>query len=94
MWPQGTVILARTAVPALFILSSFHCLRFPTVQAIGLPAGVLNVVNGAGPVGQVLAEHPLVDKLSFTGSVPTGSKVMGTAAAGASLARLTAPLCD
>jgi acyl-CoA reductase-like NAD-dependent aldehyde dehydrogenase len=34
-------------------------------------------------VGSALGEHPLVDKLSFTGSVPTGSKVMGTAAAGA-----------
>ncbi|WP_334173921.1 aldehyde dehydrogenase family protein [Pseudoxanthobacter sp.] len=46
----------------------------------GLPPGVLNVVTGAGPAGQALADHPGVDKLAFTGSVPTGSKVMQAAA--------------
>ena len=51
-------------------------------EAIGLPRGVLNVVNGAGTVGAALSAHPLVDKLSFTGSVPTGSRVMTAAAAG------------
>jgi len=47
----------------------------------GLPAGVLNIVTGFGPeAGQPLAEHPGVDKLAFTGSVPTGSKIMAAAA--------------
>jgi len=47
----------------------------------GLPAGVLNVVTGFGPeAGQPLTEHPGVDKLAFTGSVPTGSRIMMTAA--------------
>ena len=46
-----------------------------------LPAGVLNVVTGLGKdAGQALAEHPGVDKLAFTGSVPTGSKIMQMAA--------------
>ena len=50
-------------------------------EAAGLPAGVLNVVPGLGPdAGQPLADHPLVDKLAFTGSVATGSKVMAAAA--------------
>ena len=48
---------------------------------VGLPAGVLNIVTGFGPdAGQPLVEHPGVDKLAFTGSVPTGSRIMVTAA--------------
>jgi len=47
----------------------------------GLPAGVLNVVPGLGAeAGAPLAEHPGVDKLAFTGSVPTGSRIMQAAA--------------
>ncbi|MEB5475847.1 betaine-aldehyde dehydrogenase [Acinetobacter pollinis] len=46
----------------------------------GLPAGVFNVVQGFGEVGAMLAEHPVIEKISFTGSVPTGKKVMATAA--------------
>lgn len=48
----------------------------------GLPAGVLNVVSGLGrDAGAPLAEHPDVDKIAFTGSVPTGRKIMQAAAA-------------
>ena len=47
----------------------------------GLPAGVLNLVSGLGPdAGAPLAEHPGIDKLAFTGSVPTGSRIMQAAA--------------
>lgn len=47
----------------------------------GLPAGVLNIVTGLGQeAGQPLVEHPDVDKMAFTGSVPTGSKIMEMAA--------------
>ena len=50
-------------------------------EKAGLPAGVLNVVTGFGPeAGQPLTEHPGIDKLAFTGSVPTGSRIMATAA--------------
>ena len=50
-------------------------------EKAGLPAGVLNIVTGFGTeAGQPLTEHPLVDKLAFTGSVPTGSRIMATAA--------------
>ncbi|MBP1888153.1 aldehyde dehydrogenase family protein [Sinorhizobium mexicanum] len=46
-------------------------------EEIDLPPGVLNIVTGTGPdAGEPLTEHPLVDKLAFTGSVPTGRKVM------------------
>jgi betaine-aldehyde dehydrogenase len=47
----------------------------------GLPPGVLNVVPGLGPdAGAPLSEHPGIDKLAFTGSVPTGSRIMQAAA--------------
>ncbi|WPP02228.1 aldehyde dehydrogenase family protein [Pseudomonas sp. HR96] len=49
-------------------------------QAIGLPAGVLNIVNGAREVGSALSEHAGLDKLSFTGSNAVGSLVMRSAA--------------
>lgn len=46
----------------------------------GLPDGVFNVVQGMGEVGAMLSAHPIIEKISFTGSVPTGKKVMATAA--------------
>lgn len=46
----------------------------------GIPAGVVNIVNGLGAeAGQVLAEHPGVDKISFTGSTATGRKIVQAA---------------
>lgn len=45
----------------------------------GLPAGVLNVVTGAGEVGALLAAHPGVDKVAFTGSTAAGREVGKTA---------------
>ncbi|RJE16376.1 Betaine aldehyde dehydrogenase, partial [Aspergillus sclerotialis] len=46
----------------------------------GLPAGAFNVVYGAGDVGSYLTTHPSIAKVSFTGQVPTGLKVAGSAA--------------
>lgn len=47
----------------------------------GIPAGVLNVVQGLGPIaGQALADHPDVDKLSFTGSTAVGKHLLASAA--------------
>lgn len=48
----------------------------------GLPAGVYNVVQGLGDVGAALVGDARVDKVSLTGSVPTGRKVYAAAAAG------------
>ena len=48
----------------------------------GLPKGVYNVLQGMGTVGATLVEDPRVDKVSLTGSVPTGRKVYAAAAAG------------
>ncbi len=48
----------------------------------GLPAGLYNVVQGMGEVGGALVTDPRVDKVSLTGSVPTGKKVYAAAASG------------
>jgi len=57
----------------------------------GVPAGVFNVVTGFGPAtGQALVSHPLVDKVSFTGSTRTAQKIMQNAAQG--LKKLTLEL--
>ncbi|WP_395062901.1 aldehyde dehydrogenase family protein [Paraburkholderia silvatlantica] len=50
------------------------------VSEAGVPDGVVNVVNGGGDVGAWLTTHPLVDKISFTGSTASGRKVMQAAA--------------
>jgi betaine-aldehyde dehydrogenase len=47
----------------------------------GVPAGVFNVVQGDGRVGAMLAAHPDIEKISFTGGVETGKKVMSMAGA-------------
>lgn len=47
----------------------------------GLPAGVINLVTGAGDTGALLVEHPDVRIISFTGSTDTGLKVYTKAAA-------------
>jgi aldehyde dehydrogenase (NAD+) len=47
----------------------------------GVPDGVVNLVQGVGEVtGQALIEHPLVDKIAFTGSTEVGKHIMRTAA--------------
>ena len=46
------------------------------IHEAGLPPGVFNLVNGMGPVvGEVLATHPEVDMVSFTGSTRAGKRV-------------------
>ncbi|MEP5151966.1 betaine-aldehyde dehydrogenase [Planktotalea sp.] len=48
----------------------------------GLPAGLYNVIQGTGTVGAPLVVDSRVDKVSLTGSVPTGRKVYAAAAEG------------
>ncbi|MEW9582345.1 betaine-aldehyde dehydrogenase [Paraburkholderia sp. DGU8] len=57
----------------------------------GVPAGVFNVVQGDGRVGAMLAAHPGIEKISFTGGVETGKKVMSLAG-GSSLKEVTMEL--
>ncbi|MBN8938136.1 MAG: aldehyde dehydrogenase family protein [Rhizobiales bacterium] len=50
-------------------------------QEAGLPDGLVNLVNGRGSLaGDLLARHPGVDQITFTGSVETGQRVLVAAA--------------
>jgi aldehyde dehydrogenase (NAD+) len=72
-----TVVLKPSEVVPLnaFILAE-------AIEAAGLPAGVFNLVTGAGPVvGEAIAGHPGVDMVSFTGSTRAGRRVSELAAA-------------
>ncbi len=50
------------------------------INDAGIPKGVVNIVCGDGPVaGSALTNHPLVDKIAFTGGTVTGKKIMQSA---------------
>jgi aldehyde dehydrogenase (NAD+) len=72
-----TVVLKPSEIAPLnaFVLAE-------AIHDAGLPAGVFNLVCGYGPVvGEVLASHPSVDMVSFTGSTRAGKRVSELAAA-------------
>jgi betaine-aldehyde dehydrogenase len=50
------------------------------IEEAGAPAGLFSVVLGKGAVGAAMADHPAIAKISLTGSVPTGKRVMAAAA--------------
>jgi aldehyde dehydrogenase (NAD+) len=52
-------------------------------QQAGLPAGVVNIVTGAGPTGRALVSHPGIDKVAFTGSTAVGREIAKGLAGGA-----------
>ncbi|WP_105974158.1 aldehyde dehydrogenase family protein [Streptomyces geranii] len=59
--------------------TAIHLMRL--LDEAGLPAGVANLVLGAGPeAGAPLGDHPDVDLLSFTGGLLTGRRLMAAAA--------------
>jgi len=56
--------------------TSLTALRLAEVcLEVGLPAGVVNIVTGAGASGAALASHPGIQKLAFTGSTAVGKKL-------------------
>ncbi|WP_327189153.1 aldehyde dehydrogenase family protein [Streptomyces xinghaiensis] len=71
-----TVVLKPSEVAPLSAL-----LLAEIAEEVGLPAGVLNVVTGHGPVvGEALVAHPEVSMVSFTGSTRAGRRVAALAA--------------
>jgi aldehyde dehydrogenase (NAD+) len=94
-WNAPLMLFAQKVAPALAAgctvvlkpseFATFAVLRFARLitQESGLPPGVLNVVTGPGePAGDALISHPMVDKLSFTGSRAVGRKIQIAAADG------------
>ncbi len=62
-------------------LAPFTALRFGRLcLEAGIPAGVVNVVPGAGETGAALVSHPNVDKISFTGGRATARKIAAACA--------------
>ncbi|HSZ39621.1 MAG TPA: aldehyde dehydrogenase family protein [Trebonia sp.] len=92
-WNAPLMLFAQKVAPALAAgctvvlkpseYASFAVLRLARLMTEegGLPPGVLNVVTGPGsPTGDALINHPMVDKLSFTGSRAVGAKIQVAAA--------------
>jgi aldehyde dehydrogenase (NAD+) len=82
MWKLGaalatgcTVVLKpaeQTPLSALYLAE--------LIQEAGFPAGVVNIVPGFGETaGLPLVDHPLVDKIAFTGSTEVGKLIMANA---------------
>ena len=72
----GNTLVLKAAEDAP--LAVLHVARLCSAH---LPAGVINVITGYGEdCGAALARHPLVRKLSFTGSTEVGKQVMHAAA--------------
>jgi aldehyde dehydrogenase (NAD+) len=91
-WNAPLLLCAQKVAPALaagctIVLkpseyATFAVLRLAALaEEAGLPAGVLNVVTGPGePTGDSLISHPMVDKISFTGSRAVGRKIIAASA--------------
>lgn len=71
-------------------IASLAPIRLAEILNDVLPDGVLNIVVGGDELGEAMARHPCIHKLSLTGSTKTGCKAMS--AAGSSLKRLTLEL--
>lgn len=71
----NTVVLKPASATALTGLAIGDLYR-----RAGFPPGVVNVIPAAGADVDALVDHPDVAKILFTGSVETGSRVMGRAA--------------
>jgi aldehyde dehydrogenase (NAD+) len=63
----------------------------PLFKEAGFPDGVVNVISGAGPTGDLLAHHMSIRMISFTGSAVVGKKIL-EASAKSNLKRVTLEL--
>jgi aldehyde dehydrogenase family 9 protein A1 len=62
-------------------LTPLSCITLAEIYKFaGIPDGVFNVIQGNVESSQALINHPLIAKVSFTGSVPTGTKIYEAAA--------------
>ncbi|HJW15349.1 MAG TPA: aldehyde dehydrogenase family protein [Thermoanaerobaculia bacterium] len=83
MWKIAPALaLGNTVVLKPASVTPLTALLFANLLAeAGLPPGAFNVVPGPGAVvGQAMAEHPGIDKISFTGETATGKAILRAAA--------------
>jgi acyl-CoA reductase-like NAD-dependent aldehyde dehydrogenase len=81
VWKIAPALLAGNTVvlkPSPF--TPLATLKLGEILRDVVPAGVLNVVSGGDALGAWISSHPVVRKISFTGSVATGKKVAASAA--------------
>jgi aldehyde dehydrogenase (NAD+) len=93
-WNAPLLLAAQKLAPALAAgctivvkpseYATFAVMRLARlIEEAGLPPGVLNVVTGPGdPTGEALITHPMVNKLSFTGSRAVGRRIVEASADG------------
>jgi aldehyde dehydrogenase (NAD+) len=72
----NTVVLKPAETTPLTALLLAH-----VIQEAELPAGVVNIVTGAGETGAAIVQHPDVDKIAFTGSTEVGKIIQKALAA-------------
>src|SRR5690606_17650332 len=82
-WKVGPALAAGNAV----VLKPSEMTPFSVIRMAelaieaGIPPGIFNIVQGNGPVtGDALCRHPLVGKITFTGSGRSGTAVMTASA--------------
>ena len=91
-WNAPIVLMMRKLAPAL-LSGNTIVIKSPPQAPLGLgfllteiaalfPAGVINAVHGGNAVGQALAAHPLIGKISFTGGGKAATEIMKAAAIG------------
>lgn len=91
-WNYPVTLLMNKVPPALIAGNTVVAKPAPTTPlttllfgqlcAEILPPGVVNVIVDQNDLGSALTEHPDIAKITFTGSTPTGKKVMASAATG------------
>merc|ERR1719408_1156612 len=50
------------------------------IKEAGFPPGVINIINGPGVTGDIIARHPKIVKVAFTGSTAVGKKIVAASA--------------
>jgi acyl-CoA reductase-like NAD-dependent aldehyde dehydrogenase len=71
----NSLVLKPAATTPLTAVKLCECL-----EAAGLPPGAINLINGSGSkVGEALVRDPRIQKISFTGSVPVGERILSVA---------------
>ncbi|KAK9238547.1 aldehyde dehydrogenase domain-containing protein [Lipomyces kononenkoae] len=71
----NTVVLKTSELTPLSSLYLGHL-----ITEAGFPPGVINILSGDGSTGALLASHARINKISFTGSITTGKKILQAAA--------------
>jgi aldehyde dehydrogenase (NAD+) len=90
-WSSPLLMLAWKIAPALACgntvvlkpaeTTPLTALAFAEICAeAGLPPGVVNIVTGDGLAGQLVADHPGIDKVAFAGSPEVGKEIAKSAA--------------